>query len=77
MTTDDQGVRATAPRCDCGSTLDLRDVLLDSASGPCRSVTFCGRCAPYATESVPEGVARILARRAGLRLPDDPPTIRP
>ncbi|MEU9498270.1 hypothetical protein [Streptomyces sp. NPDC048196] len=59
-------------RCDCGSTLDLRDIVLDSASGPGRTVTFCGACAPKATLPVPAGVSRVLARRAGVRLPDDP-----
>lgn len=70
MTTD-------SPRCDCGSTLDLRDVILDSASGPCVVITFCSQCAPRAVPPVPPGVAKILARRAGVRLPDDPPTNRP
>ena len=59
-------------RCDCGSRINLRDIVLDSASGPPRTVTFCGGCAPRATLPVPSGVARVLARRAGVRLPDDP-----
>ncbi|WP_326617485.1 hypothetical protein OG863_08925 [Streptomyces decoyicus] len=69
MTTD-------ATRCDCGSNLDLRDVVLDSASGPCVVITLCGRCAPGALPPVPPGVAKILARRADVRLPGAPPTIR-
>jgi len=64
-------------RCDCGSTLDLRDVEIDSATGPARVVTVCGPCAPGATLPVPPAVARVLARRARVRLPGDPPTIRP
>ena len=63
--------------CACGSTLDLRDVSIDSASGPPRPTTFCGQCAPGATLPVPPGVARILARRHGVWLPGDPPPLRP
>jgi len=63
--------------CACGSTLDLRDVSIDSASGPPRPTTFCGQCAPGATLPVPPGVARVLARRADIRLPGDPQQLRP
>lgn len=64
-------------RCACGSTLDLRDVAIDSATGPAHVVTVCGPCAPGAVPSVPPGVARILARRAGVRLPGQPKRLRP
>lgn len=64
-------------RCGCGSMLGLRDVLLDSASGPLRTVTCCDRCAPAAEFPLPEGVARILARRGGIHLPAETPLLRP
>lgn len=60
-----------SPRCDCGSTLDLRDVPIDSASGPPRFVTLCGTCAPATTGTVPDSVAWLLARRAGGSLPGE------
>ncbi|MFH8569575.1 hypothetical protein [Streptomyces sp. NPDC017993] len=64
-------------RCDCGSPLDLRDVLIDTATGPCIVLTVCGLCAtgPVSPCPVPESVARILASRAGVRLPRDPPNL--
>ncbi|MFF7410028.1 hypothetical protein [Streptomyces lydicus] len=64
-------------RCACGSTLDLLEIVLDSASGPPRPVTVCGPCAPGATLPVPPAVARVLARRADIRLPGDPQQLRP
>ncbi|MFG2226948.1 hypothetical protein [Streptomyces sp. NPDC048644] len=33
-------------RCDCGSDWNLRDVYIDTASGPCIARTYCGDCAP-------------------------------
>jgi hypothetical protein len=70
---------ANGERCDCGSTLDLRDVLIDTATGPCMARTVCDLCAagPASPCPVPVSVARILARRAGVRLPGDPPTLGP
>ncbi|MEV7470287.1 hypothetical protein AB0O20_27840 [Streptomyces kronopolitis] len=67
----------SSPRCDCGSNLDLRDIAIDSASGPPRLVTFCGPCAPAATGPVPESVAWVLARRARVRLPGEPRRLHP
>ncbi|AOP45676.1 hypothetical protein [Streptomyces lydicus] len=66
-----------AARCACGSTLDLRTVMVDSVSGPPRPVTVCGPCAPGATLPVPPTVARVLARSAGIRLPGDLPRLHP
>ncbi|WP_407555507.1 hypothetical protein QOM21_37225 [Streptomyces sp. Pv4-95] len=68
---------ADGDRCDCGSTLDLRDVLVDSASGPCIARTVCsvfaaGQVSPC---PVPESAARVLARRAGVRLPGETTTL--
>ncbi|BDH15791.1 hypothetical protein HOK021_69700 [Streptomyces hygroscopicus] len=65
----------SSPRCDCASTLDLRDVPIDSASGPPRYVTLCGTCAPATTGTVPDSVAWVLARRAGVRLRREDSTV--
>ncbi|WP_158713197.1 hypothetical protein [Streptomyces sp. NRRL S-1813] len=64
--------------CACGSNLGLRLVSVDTATGPAITVTCCGACATGAVvPPVPDGVARILARRAGIRLPGDPQQLRP
>ncbi|MGW7247679.1 hypothetical protein [Streptomyces decoyicus] len=65
-------------RCACGSTLDLRVVSIDTATGPAITVTCCGACAPGTVgPAVPDGVARILARRAGVPLPGEPKRLYP
>ncbi|MGW8552689.1 hypothetical protein [Streptomyces tubercidicus] len=65
-------------RCACGSTLDLCVVSIDTATGPARTVTCCAVCAAGPVGVlVPDGVARILARRAGVRVPDEPRRLRP
>ena len=68
---------ADGDRCDCGSTLDLRDILVDSATAPCIVITICGLLAagPVSPCPVPESAARVLARRAGVRLPGEPPAL--
>lgn len=66
-----------SPRCDCGSTLNLRDVPIDSASGPPRLVTLCGTHAPDDTGPVADSVAWVLARRPGVHIPGEPGSLRP
>ncbi|MFF8784195.1 hypothetical protein [Streptomyces sp. NPDC015125] len=51
---------------------------IDTATGPARTVTCCGACAPGPVgPPIPDGVARILARRAGVPLPGEPERLRP
>ena len=66
---------ADGDRCDCGSSLDLRDILVDTATGPSIIVTVCGLCAagPVSPCPVPASVARILARRAACGSPENRP----
>ncbi|MFJ3948961.1 hypothetical protein ACIPXV_02680 [Streptomyces libani] len=65
-------------RCGCGAALDLRVVEIDTATGPAITVTCCGPCARFpAGPPIPDGVARILARRAGVPSPGEPKRLRP